>query len=119
VSVWGSGEATREFLYVEDAAEGVVSATERFSGAQPVNLGAGFEISIRDLAEKIAEQVGFKGDLVFDVSKPDGQPRRSLDTTRARELCGFQASVDLDEGIRRAVDWYLMRDEVPSTAQIR
>ena len=119
VSVWGSGEATREFLYVEDAAEGIVGATERFSGAQPVNLGAGFEISIRDLAVKIAEQVGFKGDLIFDVSKPDGQPRRSLDTTRARELWGFQASVDLDEGIRRAVDWYLTHDETPSTTLIR
>lgn len=112
VTLWGSGSASREFLYVEDAAEGIVLATERYDGADPVNLGAGFEITIRDLAEKIVELTGYEGELVWDTSQPDGQPRRSLDTSRARERFGFVASTPFDEGLRRTIDWYLAhRDE--------
>jgi GDP-L-fucose synthase len=106
VEVWGTGRATREFLYVDDAAEGIVLAAERFDGPEPVNLGAGFEISIRELAELIAETVGFKGHLVWNSALPDGQPRRSLDTTRAEERFGFRARTPFKEGLRRTVDWY-------------
>jgi len=106
VEVWGTGRATREFLYVDDAAEGIVLATERYDGSDPVNLGAGFEISIRQLAELIAETVGFKGRLVWNSSLPDGQPRRSLDTTRAQEQFGFSARTPFQDGLRRTVEWY-------------
>jgi GDP-L-fucose synthase len=106
VEVWGTGRATREFLYVDDAAEGIVLAAERYDGREPVNLGAGREISIRDLAELIARETGFGGELVFDASKPDGQPRRSLDTTRAAEWFGFRARTDFLDGLRRTIDWY-------------
>jgi GDP-L-fucose synthase len=106
VPLWGTGTASREFLYVEDAAEGIVLATERYDGADPVNLGAGFEITIRDLAIKIAELTGFRGELVWDASLPDGQPRRSLDTRRAAERFGFRASTGFDDGLRRTIDWY-------------
>jgi GDP-L-fucose synthase len=105
VVVWGTGRAGREFLYVEDAARGMVLAAQRYEGAEPVNLGAGFEISIRDLAEKIRSMVGFQGRLVWDSSKPDGQPRRCLDTSRARAF-GFQADTSLDEGLRRTIESY-------------
>ncbi len=103
---WGSGSASREFLYVEDAAEGILLATEHYDGSAPVNLGAGFEITIHDLAQKIANLVGFKGDIRWDHTKPDGQPRRCLDTSRARSLFGFQAKTSLDDGLRRTIDWY-------------
>ena len=106
VVCWGSGNATREFLYVEDAARGIVMATERFDAPEPVNLGAGFEIGIRELAELIAELTGFTGTLTFDPTKPDGQPRRMLDVSRARERFGFVASTDFREGLRRTIDWY-------------
>jgi GDP-L-fucose synthase len=106
VEVWGTGRATREFLYVDDAAEGIVLATELYDGREPVNLGAGREISIRELAELIARETGFKGEIVWDVSKPDGQPRRALDTTRAEELFGFRARTDFLEGLRRTIEWY-------------
>ena len=106
VEVWGTGAATREFLYVDDAAEGIVLATERYDGPEPVNLGAGREISIRDLAELIARETGFRGEIVWDTSKPDGQPRRALDTTRAAELFGFRARTDFLEGLRRTIEWY-------------
>jgi GDP-L-fucose synthase len=106
VEVWGTGSATREFLYVDDAAEGILLATERYDGAEPVNLGAGREISIRDLAEVIARETGFKGEIVWDASKPDGQPRRALDVTRAAELFGFRARVDFLDGLRRTIEWY-------------
>jgi GDP-L-fucose synthase len=105
VVVWGTGKASREFLYVEDAARGLVLATQRYDGVEPVNLGAGFEITIRDLAEKIRGLVGFEGELVWDATKPDGQPRRCLDTTRARSF-GFQATTGFDEGLRRTIQWY-------------
>ena len=106
VVVWGTGTASREFLYVEDAAEGIVLATEGYDGDEPVNLGAGFEITIRDLAEKIADLTGYTGELVWDNSKPDGQPRRSLDTSRAEQLFGFRAETDFDEGLQKTIDWY-------------
>jgi len=106
LEVWGTGRATREFLYVADAAEAIVLAAEHYDGAEPVNLGAGFEISIKDLAEKIARLCGFRGRLVWNTSLPDGQPRRCLDTTRAAAYFGFRASTPFDEGLRRTIDWY-------------
>jgi GDP-L-fucose synthase len=109
VVVWGTGTATREFLYVEDAAEALVLATARYDGAEPVNVGAGFEISIRELAEHIAELTGFRGRLAWDPSKPDGQPRRCVDTTRAAREFGFRARTPFPEGLARTVGWYLAR----------
>jgi GDP-L-fucose synthase len=106
VEVWGTGEATREFLYVDDAAEGIVLAAEHYDGREPVNIGAGREISIRELADLIARETGFKGEIVWDRSKPDGQPRRVLDMTRARELFGFRARVEFLDGLRRTIEWY-------------
>jgi GDP-L-fucose synthase len=105
VVCWGTGTATREFLYVEDCAEGIVLATEKYEQPEPVNLGAGFEISIRDLAGLIAELTGFRGTLVFDRTKPDGQPRRSLDVTAARAF-GFAATTDFRTGLARTIEWY-------------
>jgi GDP-L-fucose synthase len=104
VEVWGTGTPTREFLYVEDAAEGIVRATEAYDGADPVNLGSGEEVAIRDLAEMIAKAAGFSGKLRFDPSKPDGQPRRKLDTTRALEKFGWKSKTTLAEGIRKTVE---------------
>ena len=106
VSAWGTGSATREFLYVDDAAEGIVLATERYEKSDPVNIGSGFEISIKALTEMIAEIVGYEGEVVWDHSKPDGQPRRALDTSRAREQFGFQATTGFREGLERTVRWY-------------
>ena len=103
---WGTGTATREFLYVEDAASAIVAATECYDGAEPVNIGAGFEISIRELAETVAGLTGYTGRLVFDPTKPDGQPRRRLDTSRAEEAFGFRATTGFREGLRRTIDWY-------------
>ena len=107
VVVWGTGRATREFLYVEDCAEAIVLATEKYDKPDPVNIGAGFEISIKDLAEKIKEIVGFKGKILWDTTKPDGQPRRCLDTTKAEKDFGFKAKVKFDEGLKKAIDWYI------------
>jgi GDP-L-fucose synthase len=106
VEVWGTGTATREFLYVDDAAEGIVLATEAYDGREPVNLGSGLEISIRELAELIARETEFRGEIVWDTSKPDGQPRRALDVTRAEQLFGFRARTSFIEGLRNAVEWY-------------
>jgi GDP-L-fucose synthase len=106
VEVWGTGRATREFFYVEDAAEAIALATERYDGAEPVNIGAGFEISIRALAERIAGLTGFGGELAWDATKPDGQPRRCLDTTRASEWFGFEARTGFEDGLRKTIDWY-------------
>ncbi len=106
VTIWGTGKASREFIYVEDCAEGIVLATEKYNKPDPVNIGAGFEITIKDLAEKIKEIVGFDGKLVWDHSKPDGQPRRMLDVTRAYEEFGFKAKMDFEEGLKNAVEWY-------------
>lgn len=106
IVVWGDGSPTREFIYVEDAAEGILLASEKFNGPEPINLGSGFEISIRDLVELIAELTGFKGKLTWDTSKPNGQPRRALDITRAAEYFGFQARVPFREGLEKTIQWY-------------
>lgn len=106
IVVWGTGSASREFLYVEDAAEGIVLATERFDGPEPVNLGSGREITIRELVETIARLCDFRGEIRWDRSKPDGQPRRMLDTSRAKRLFGFQAETSLEVGLRRTILWY-------------
>jgi GDP-L-fucose synthase len=106
IEVWGTGSASREFLYVEDAAEGIVLATERYDGADPVNLGVGREITIRDLVGLIVKATGFQGEVRWDASKPDGQPRRALDTSRARERFGFVAKTSFQEGLRDTVRWY-------------
>lgn len=107
VTAWGTGNATREFLYVDDCAEALVLAAERYDGPEPVNLGSGEEISIRNLADRIARAVGYDGAIEWDSSKPDGQPRRALDTSRAARLFGWRASTPFDEGLRRTVAWYL------------
>lgn len=106
VELWGDGSPTREFLYVEDAAEGVVLAAQRYDGAEPVNLGSGREISIKALAELIGKLTEFKGKFVWDASKPNGQPRRLLDVSRADEYFGFRAGTDFEEGLRKSIDWY-------------
>ena len=106
VEVWGSGSASREFFYVDDCARGIVMATQNYDGSDPVNLGAGFEITIKELAEKIKEMTNFTGELVWDTSKPDGQPRRRLDTSRATERFGFTAEIGFDEGLQRTIEWY-------------
>src|SRR4030042_1125365 len=106
IVVWGTGKATREFLYVEDCAEAIVLATERYNKPDPINIGAGFEISIKDLVDLIAKITDFKGEIVWDTSKPDGQPRRMLDTTRASEEFGFKAKVGFEEGLKKTIDWY-------------
>lgn len=107
IVLWGDGSATREFLYVADAAEGILLATERYDGDLPVNLGTGEEISIRDLAHLIASEVGFEGQIVWDKSKPNGQPRRGLDVRRAKELFGFSAPHRLSDGIPKTVKWFM------------
>ena len=106
VKVWGTGAASREFLYVDDAAEGIALATERYDGDEPVNLGVGHEITIRELVEKIARLSGFEGEIRWDATKPDGQPRRALDTSRARERFGFVAHTSFEDGLRRTIAWY-------------
>lgn len=106
IVVWGDGSPTREFLYVADAAEAIVLAAERYDGRQPVNLGSGIEISIRDLVGRIKALTSFKGQVVWDANKPNGQPRRRLDTSRAKDLLGFEASTEFDEGLRRTLEWY-------------
>jgi len=106
VLLWGDGSPTREYLYVEDCAEGLALAAERYDGAEPVNLGTGVETSIRETAELVAEAVGFEGRITWDTSMPNGQPRRSLDASRADQLFGFRARTPLREGIARTVAWY-------------
>ena len=106
VLFWGDGTPTREFLFVEDAAEGILLAAERFDGPEPVNLGSGREISIAALARLLCEMIGYRGEVVWDTSRPNGQLRRRVDTSRAARAFGFRASVDLEEGLRRTVDWY-------------
>jgi len=106
VDVWGSGSASREFLYVADAARAIVLATETYNDTEPVNVGAGHEVTIRDLVEMIASLVGFDGEIRWDSSKPDGQPRRMLDTSRAKEFFDFEAQVDLEQGLRQTIQWW-------------
>ena len=106
IECWGSGNVSREFVYAADAAEGILLATEKYNSAEPVNIGSGFEIRIRELAEKMAKLTGFDGEIWWDSSKPDGQPRRRLDVSRAREHFGFEAKMPFDEGLRATIDWY-------------
>jgi len=106
ITVWGTGKASREFLYVEDAAEGIILATEKYDKSEPVNLGAGFEITIKDLVEKIAKLTGFKGEIEWDHSKPDGQPRRMLDVSKAKKEFDFTAKTNFDEGLKKTIEWY-------------
>jgi GDP-L-fucose synthase len=103
---WGTGKVSREFIFAADAAEGILLATEHYNGPEPINIGAGFEITIRELAEKIAALTGFKGEIRWDPSKPDGQPRRCLDTSRAKELFGFQAKAPFEDGLKATIEWY-------------
>ena len=113
VVLWGDGSPTREFLYVEDCAEALVLAAERYDGIEPVNVGTGQEIAIRDLATLVAEVTGFEGQIVWDTSKPNGQPRRQLDVSRAEEQFGFRARTPLREGLERTVAWYSLRGNRP------
>ncbi len=106
IPVWGDGSPTREFLYVEDAADGIVTAAEKYDGSEPVNLGSGYEISIKDLAELIMRLTGFVGKLTWQTDQPNGQPRRGLNVRRAMEYFGWQAKMPFEEGIRRTIDWY-------------
>ena len=107
VVIWGTGTPTREFLYVEDAAKGIVLATKYYNNPDPVNLGSSFEISISELAHLIGDIIGFKGKIVFDVTKPDGQPRRKLDVSKAQKEFGFKATTDFKKGSKKTIDWYL------------
>lgn len=107
VELWGTGEASREFLYVEDAAKAIVDAMEKYEGSEPVNLGTGTEIKIIDLAEKVANKVEYKGTVFFNTTKPDGQPRRCLDVSRAKEKFGFEATTSFDDGLDKTIDWYM------------
>ncbi|MQC26239.1 MAG: GDP-L-fucose synthase [Chloroflexi bacterium] len=114
VELWGDGSPTREFLYVEDCARGLLLAAENYDGAEPVNLGSGIEISIKDLSELIGRLTGFKGEFVWDTSKPNGQPRRRLDVSRAEEYFGFKAGTDFETGLRNTIDWYREhRERIP------
>ncbi|MCD6318577.1 GDP-L-fucose synthase [Candidatus Aerophobetes bacterium] len=106
IVVWGDGSPTREFLYVEDAARAIILATEKYNESEPVNIGAGFEISIKDLINLIAKLTGFKGKIIWDTTRPNGQPRRRLDVSKAKEKFGFEAKVGLEEGLRRTIRWY-------------
>lgn len=107
IIVWGTGKASREFLYVEDAAEAIILAAERYNKPDPVNIGTGFEIKIKDLVEMIAKIIGFRGKILWDSSKPDGQPRRMLDTSKAEKEFGFKAKTTFDDGLKKTIDWYL------------
>ncbi len=107
ITVWGTGKPTREFLHVEDCAEAIILAAERYNKSEPVNIGAGFEISIKDLVELIAKLTGFKGEIIWDTSKPDGQPRRMLDTSKAEKEFGFKAKTSFEEELKKTIEWYL------------
>ena len=117
VTLWGDGSPTREFVYVEDAAEGILLAAEKYEGAEPVNIGAGREISIRDLAALIAEMTGFSGRIVWDAALPNGQPRRMLDVSRAAKEFGFRAATTLEEGLRRTVEWFARSNGISMPAR--
>jgi len=109
IFAWGDGTPTREFIYVEDAAEGICLATERYDSSEPVNIGSSFEISIKDLIEKIAHMTGFEGKIVWDTTKPNGQPRRKLDISRAESAFGFKAKTDFDKGLQNTINWYIQK----------
>lgn len=107
ISVWGTGRATREFLYVDDAARGIILAAQKYNSSEPVNLGAGFEISVKNLVKLIVKLTKYKGEIIWDATKPDGQPRRCLDTSRARKEFGFEAKVSFETGLKRTIAWYI------------
>jgi GDP-L-fucose synthase len=117
IEAWGTGSASREFLYVDDAARGIVLAAERYDGRDPINLGVGSEITIRDLLELIARLTGFSGEIRWDHSKPDGQPRRALDTSRAREAFGFTAGTSFEDGLRATIEWYERKRGLAGTSR--
>ena len=104
---WGTGKPSREFIYVKDASEGILLATEKYNKSEPVNIGAGFEITIKDLLNLIVQLTGFKGKVIWDSSKPDGQPRRSLDTSKAETEFGFKANTSFEKGLRKTIKWYI------------
>jgi GDP-L-fucose synthase len=112
IDCWGTGSASREFIYAADAAEGILLATELYNSSEPVNIGAGFEITIKELVEKIVKLTGFTGEIRWDTSRPDGQPRRRLDVSRAKEYFGFEAKTDFDKGLKTTIDWYLKHKPV-------
>lgn len=114
IEVWGTGNASREFLYVEDAAEGIILATEKYDKPDPINIGAGFEISIRNLVELIAKLTDFKGKIVWDTTKPDGQPRRMLDVSKAEKEFGFRANTSFEEGLKKTINWYISTRKIKS-----
>ena len=118
VVVWGTGEPTREFLFVEDAAEGILLATEKYNKPDPINIGAGFEISIKDLVDIIAKLTGFGGKIMWDSSKPDGQPRRRLDVTKAEKEFGFKAKTKLEDGLRKTIEWYISSQPPPRKIEV-
>lgn len=111
ITVWGTGKPSREFLYVEDAAEAIILATERYNKSDPINIGAGFEITIKDLIELIVKLTGFKGEIAWDTSKPDGQPRRMLDISKAEKEFGFRAQTSFKDGLKETIEWYEERKE--------
>ena len=115
IECWGTGKVSREFIYAGDVAEAIVLATERYNGAEPVNIGVGFEITIKELVEKIAALTGFTGEIRWDSSQPDGQPRRRLDVSRAKEYFGFEAKTSFDEGLKATIDWYVKRRRASRT----
>lgn len=111
IEIWGTGKASREFLYVEDAAEAIVLATEKYNGSEPVNVGAGFEITIKELVEKICNIMNFNGSIRWDSTKPDGQPRRCLDVSRAEKEFGFKAKTNFEDGLKKTIDWYINQNQ--------
>jgi GDP-L-fucose synthase len=117
IEAWGTGAASREFIYVDDAAEAIVLAAERYDGGEPVNIGAGFEVTIRDLLALILEMTGYGGEVRWDASRPDGQPRRMLDTSRARERFGFVAGTDFRSGLKKTIEWYESKALVPNPVE--
>ena len=119
IELWGDGSATREFLYVDDAARGIVLAAEKYDGAAPVNLGSSMEISIKDLADEIRKIVGYEGGIKWDTSKPNGQPRRKLDVSRAKKEFGFESNVRLNDGLQRTIDWYVNQALPLVSAEVR
>jgi GDP-L-fucose synthase len=117
IECWGTGKASREFIYVADAAEGILLATELYNDGEPVNIGAGFEITIKDLVKKICELTGFTGQVRWDSTKPDGQPRRRLDVSRAKKAFGFEAKTDFDDGLKNTIEWYIENRNIITQAQ--
>jgi GDP-L-fucose synthase len=116
---WGTGQVSREFIYAADAAEGILLAAEHYNEPEPVNIGAGFEIKIKDLAEKIAKLTGFEGEIRWDASRPDGQPRRCLDVSRAKQYFGFEAKTGFDEGLKETIDWYVQKQAGMKKASLK